>query len=924
MPGQIASVLRFLRHAAGANEVGDQSDAVLLQQFVSQRSEDAFAALLQRHGPLVFAVCRRTLRENADAEDAFQATFLVLVRKAGSIRKQGTLSAWLHRVALNISRTIKIAAARRQAHERQVAEMPQATPSDGVELRDWQSVLHEEVDQLPEKHRVPVVLCYLQGLTHEEAARRLGWPVGSVKGRLARARDCLRTRLQRRGLTLTGAALTTALTDSASAAVPPALLGLTFRAALTFAAGGAAGGALSARALTLATGALKTMTAKNLIHAALLVFAAAFVGVAALSGAGAWNTPPSREAQAHAPERQEAPPQREALAAPAKKPEAGGGVAPDIKKPAESKAVRVNDVDFQAVIDPACRIPAAGAKEPVNLGLRVSNRGEKTLLLNLFDTLRLALQAADGEVIPYQWRRFRTSWPPPIVLGRGETKTIKLDAWLEWTKEGTVLSLAGTDQTGGFWRFDGLAAGKYRFHCEYENDRERLDRFLRGGAKPFVPEKGQEFWLGAAHTPVVEFEIIPPKKAAAPALEGVIKDDLNKLEGTWHMVACEEGGKLLAPENTNPADFLTFDGTKLHFKSGLRGLPGTFTIDPSKNPKWMDHTFQDGKLVYKGIYEFKGDKLRVFMGLPGGERPSEFKTKEGEKPWLRTFERVKPPAPEAVLWTRRYLGSGEVPLPDRIVQSDIVVVGRVVALEPKDVEAAHSSEIPYRLDYRIAVVKVDEVIHGPKDVKELRLGFVSPDQDRKVDKAGKAITKLSHHLDFWPAKVGQDGLFFLRKHHQDKFYEHFVFINGFLSKSDAPEFAKYLENARRLSKVLEHPLEALKSENASNRFLAAMMLINHYRLYGAKASKLPQKAIDAEESKLLLKNLAEADWKDVDQGMYPPHPYQVFLQLGVTKADGYDPPKNAPDFRETLGYTQRWLRDNQEKYRIQRFDAGSK
>jgi len=122
-------------------------------------------------------------------------------------------------------------------------------------------------------------------------------------------------------------------------------------------------------------------------------------------------------------------------------------------------------------------------------------------------------------------------------------------------------------------------------------------------------------------------------------------------------------------------------------------------------------------------------------------------------------------------------------------------------------------------------VKVDEVIHGPKDVKELRLGFVSPDQDRKVDKAGKAITKLSHHLDFWPAKVGQDGLFFLRKHHQDKFYEHFVFINGFLSKSDAPEFAKYLENARRLSKVLEHPLEALKSENASNRFLAAMMLI---------------------------------------------------------------------------------------------------
>jgi len=279
---------------------------------------------------------------------------------------------------------------------------------------------------------------------------------------------------------------------------------------------------------------------------------------------------------------------------------------------------------------------------------------------------------------------------------------------------------------------------------------------------------------------------------------------------------------------------------------------------------------------------------------------------------------------QAVLWTRRYLAGGEVPLPHRIAQSDIVVLGRVVALEPKDVEAVFSSETPYRLDYRIAVVKVHEVIHGQKDVKELRLGFVSPDQDRKVDKAGKAMTKLSHHLDFGPVKVGQDGLFFLRKHHQDNFYVHFVLFGGFLSKSDAPEFAKNLENARRLSKVLEHPLEALKSDNAQNRFLAAMMLINRYRPNSAKASKLPQKAIDAEESKLLLKILAEADWKDVDVDIYPPHPYRVFLQLGVIRTDGYDPPNKAPDFREPLGYTQRWLRDNQEKYRIRRFSAGSK
>lgn len=106
------------------------------------------------------------------------------------------------------------------------------------------------------------------------------------------------------------------------------------------------------------------------------------------------------------------------------------------------------------------------------------------------------------------------------------------------------------------------------------------------------------------------------------------------------------------------------------------------------------------------------------------------------------------------------------------------------------------------------------------------------------------------------------------------------------------------------------------------------MLINRYRLSAAKASKVPERAIDAEESKLLLKVLAEAEWKDVTEAIsssiYPLHPYRIFLQLGVTKIDGYDPPKNAPDFRDTLRYTQSWLRDNQEKYRIQRFIAGSK
>jgi hypothetical protein len=297
---------------------------------------------------------------------------------------------------------------------------------------------------------------------------------------------------------------------------------------------------------------------------------------------------------------------------------------------------------------------------------------------------------------------------------------------------------------------------------------------------------------------------------------------------------------------------------------------------------------------------------------------------------------VKPPPPKveenavgqekdkAALWPPRVLASAEVPLPDRIVQSDIVVLGRVVALEPKDVEAVLSSESPYKLDYRIAVVKVQEVIHGQEELKELRLGFISPDQDRKVDKTGKTMATFSW-LGFSPAKVGQEGMFFLRKHHQGNFYVNFVFIGGFLPSDDTLELTKNLENARRLEKVLKLPLEALKAENESNRFLAATMLVTRYRLSWLKDRKLPEKAIDADESKLILKTLVEADWSDDTEALcpskYPSHPYQVFLQLGVTKADGYDPPIKAPDSRDILRYTQNWLRDNQEKYRIQRFTS---
>jgi RNA polymerase sigma factor (sigma-70 family) len=264
----LVGVLRYIGLLAGNEGAGDQSDQELLQRFVAGRDESAFAALLERHGPLVLGVCRRVLGDAQDVEDAFQAAFLVLARKAASIRKQESLAAWLHRVTVNLCRTAQAGTARRQAHERHAAQRRQAAEVE-VALSDWQPVLHQEVDRLPDKYRLPVILCYFEEKSHSEAAVQLGWPLGTVKGRLARARDLLRSRLARRGVSLTAAGIASVLAQQASAgAVPPALLDLTLHGAVSFAGCGAVA---SADALALAKGVLQAMTGTRPAHLLVLM-----------------------------------------------------------------------------------------------------------------------------------------------------------------------------------------------------------------------------------------------------------------------------------------------------------------------------------------------------------------------------------------------------------------------------------------------------------------------------------------------------------------------------------------------------------------------------------------------------------------------------------------------------------------------------
>jgi RNA polymerase sigma factor (sigma-70 family) len=213
------------------------NDGELLERFLASRDEAAFEAMVMRHGPMVLRVCRDVLVDRHDAEDAFQATFLVLARRAVLIRNREALGAWLYGVAYRVASRAKLDAARRREQERRVADMAAAGSWDELAWQELRAALHEEIDRLPEKYRNPVVLCYLEGQSHEEAAHRLDWPIGTVKGRLARARDLLRDRLGRRDLAIHAQVCIQALTRDPAPPVPDALARSTVEAAVGFAAG---------------------------------------------------------------------------------------------------------------------------------------------------------------------------------------------------------------------------------------------------------------------------------------------------------------------------------------------------------------------------------------------------------------------------------------------------------------------------------------------------------------------------------------------------------------------------------------------------------------------------------------------------------------------------------------------------------------
>jgi RNA polymerase sigma factor (sigma-70 family) len=254
-----SAVARFLGRMLQARQAGALSDAELLERFVTRRDEAAFEVLLWRYGPTVLGVCRLILHHEQDAEDAFQATFLVLARKAGSISKGQALGIWLYRVARRVAVRAKVLAGKRAARQAPLTDVA-ADPAPDPLWADLRPVLDEEVSRLPERYRAPFVLCYLDGKTNAEAARALGCPKGTVFSRLAWARRRLRAQLARRGLGLSAGLVATGLAPDATAATLPAtLVASSLRVVLRATTGGAAGATLPEQVAALTQGVLQAM-----------------------------------------------------------------------------------------------------------------------------------------------------------------------------------------------------------------------------------------------------------------------------------------------------------------------------------------------------------------------------------------------------------------------------------------------------------------------------------------------------------------------------------------------------------------------------------------------------------------------------------------------------------------------------------------
>jgi RNA polymerase sigma factor (sigma-70 family) len=452
----LKNVLRSLHGLSNAPGAGELSDRELLERFAACRDESAFAALVRRHGLLVWRVSFCVLRQVQDAEDAFQATFLVLARKASALRWGESVSGWLHEAAYRIAMKARAEAIRRCERQRQLEERMKPEPAPSANWQELRGILDEELCRLPSKYRLPLLCCYLEGHTQDEAARRLGWSERTLRRRLDQGRQRLRERLTRRGITLSAALFTMALTrPTASAAVPATLTLATVKAAADWSAGG-----ISAKVAALMEGTAPALFTFPIKMVALLVLLSSGILAAASIGQQMAAVAQLEAAEEHSPTQAVQSPDKPAAEepAPVRRDFYGDPLPERVVARLGTERLRHGSPVFSVAFSPDGKTLASGSQDNTLRLWKVADGkellrieddlGDKAGFLGTDSIYRVAF-APDGKTLA------ATSLNYPLrlwdvttgKLRRRFDTQVRQSLWLAFSPDGKTLAYDGRDRT---------------------------------------------------------------------------------------------------------------------------------------------------------------------------------------------------------------------------------------------------------------------------------------------------------------------------------------------------------------------------------------------------------------------------------------------------------------------------------------------